>query len=114
VGVPHLQPRRPAHHRPPWPAGVQRAGGLTAERTKTEGRVVASRRGAGCYTLARRLQARKVDHLQATGAAAVVTANPGCILQIAAGVRERGLAMEVLHLVEVLDRAYAAADGGPA
>jgi glycolate oxidase iron-sulfur subunit len=71
---------------------------------------------AGIYNLtepemARRLLARKVGHLQATGAEAVVTANPGCILQIAAGLRERGVPMRVLHIVEVLDAAYAAAEG---
>jgi glycolate oxidase iron-sulfur subunit len=36
----------------------------------------------------------------------VVTANPGCILQIQAGLRARGLDLPVLHLVEILDRAY--------
>ena len=70
---------------------------------------------AGIYNLtepvmARRLLDRKVAHVEATGAAAVVTANPGCILQIAAGLRARGRPAEVLHVVEVLDRAYAAAE----
>jgi glycolate oxidase iron-sulfur subunit len=69
---------------------------------------------AGIYNLtepamARRLLDRKMAHVEATGAAAVVTANPGCILQLAAGLRARGRAAEVLHVVEVLDRAYAAA-----
>jgi glycolate oxidase iron-sulfur subunit len=59
--------------------------------------------------MARRLLDRKMAHVEATGATAVVTANPGCILQIAAGLRARGRAVEVLHVVEVLDRAYAAA-----
>jgi glycolate oxidase iron-sulfur subunit len=72
---------------------------------------------AGVYNLtepamAARLLARKVRHLQATGAEAVVTANPGCILQIVAGVRQRGLAMRVLHVVELLDQAYAVAGRG--
>jgi len=61
--------------------------------------------------MARRLLARKVGHLQATGAEAVVTANPGCILPIAVGLRERGVPMRVLHIVELLDAAYAAAEG---
>jgi glycolate oxidase iron-sulfur subunit len=70
---------------------------------------------AGSYNLtepamARRLLERKMAHVQATGAQAVVTANPGCLLQLAAGVRARGLPMDVLHVVEVLDRAYAAAE----
>jgi len=36
----------------------------------------------------------------------VVTANPGCILQLAQGLRERGASVRVLHIVEVLNRAY--------
>jgi glycolate oxidase iron-sulfur subunit len=73
---------------------------------------------AGSYNLtepemARRLLERKMRHVAATGAQAVVTANPGCILQLAAGVRARGLPMDVLHVVELLDRAYAAAERGP-
>jgi glycolate oxidase iron-sulfur subunit len=70
---------------------------------------------AGIYNLtqpemATRLLERKVGHVLSTGAEAVVTANPGCILQIAAGLRARGANVPVLHIVEVLDRAY----GGPA
>jgi glycolate oxidase iron-sulfur subunit len=71
---------------------------------------------AGIYNLtepemARRLLERKVTHLAATGAEAVVTANPGCILQLAAGLRQRRVPMRVLHVVELLDQAYAAAEG---
>jgi glycolate oxidase iron-sulfur subunit len=69
---------------------------------------------AGTYNLtepamAQRLLERKITHVEATGATTVVTANPGCILQLAAGLRARGRDAEVLHVVEVLDRAYAAA-----
>jgi glycolate oxidase iron-sulfur subunit len=59
--------------------------------------------------MASRLLDRKVRHVLAAGADAVVTANPGCILQIAQGLRERGSRVNVLHLVEVLDRAYGSA-----
>jgi glycolate dehydrogenase iron-sulfur subunit len=70
---------------------------------------------AGIYnltepTMAQRLLDRKMTHVEATGATTVVTANPGCILQLAAGLRARGRDVEVLHVVEVLDRAYAAAE----
>ena len=66
---------------------------------------------AGIYNLtqpemADRLLRRKVRNIEATRAEAVVTANPGCILQIEAGLRTRRLKVPVLHLVEVLDRAY--------
>jgi glycolate oxidase iron-sulfur subunit len=65
---------------------------------------------AGIYNLtepemAERLLRRKVDHVLASGAEALVTANPGCILQIEKGLRERGARVPVLHIVELLDRA---------
>jgi glycolate oxidase iron-sulfur subunit len=73
---------------------------------------------AGIYNLtqpemADRLLRRKVRNVEATGAGAVVTANPGCILQIRAGLRAQGREQPVLHLVEVLDRAYAAGKRPP-
>ena len=66
---------------------------------------------AGIYNLtqpemATRLLHRKVANVLATGAEAVVTANPGCILQIQQGLTAHGSAIRVLHIVEVLDRAY--------
>jgi glycolate oxidase iron-sulfur subunit len=66
---------------------------------------------AGIYNLtqpemAARLLRRKVRHVMSTGAEAVVTANPGCILQIQQGLREVGSPVKVLHLVELLARAY--------
>ncbi|MEK7701166.1 MAG: heterodisulfide reductase-related iron-sulfur binding cluster, partial [candidate division NC10 bacterium] len=65
---------------------------------------------AGLYNLtepemATRLLDRKVGHVLATGAEAVVTANPGCVLQIKAGLGARGATVRVLHIVEILDRA---------
>ena len=65
---------------------------------------------AGSYNLtqpdyADRLLARKVDAILATGARAVISANPGCMLQLEAGLRARGSQLPVLHVVEVLDRA---------
>lgn len=65
---------------------------------------------AGSYNLTQpeysdRLLARKVDAILATGAGAVVSANPGCMLQLEAGLRARGSQLPVLHVVEVLDRA---------
>ena len=56
--------------------------------------------------MARRLQERKVAHIRATGAEAVVTANPGCIIQIVQGLELAGAPVKVLHLVELLDESY--------
>jgi glycolate oxidase iron-sulfur subunit len=48
---------------------------------------------------------RKMDTVQQTKAQAIVTANPGCMIQLTAGTASRGTGQEVLHVVELLDRA---------
>jgi glycolate oxidase iron-sulfur subunit len=73
---------------------------------------------AGTYNLtqpemARTLQERKVAHIRETGAEAVVTANPGCIIQIAQGLGAAGSRVEVLHIAEILDEAYRNASTHP-
>lgn len=49
-----------------------------------------------------------MDEVQATGARVIATANPGCMLQLTAGLRRRGLPGRVAHVVELLDEAYRA------
>ncbi len=71
---------------------------------------------AGVYNLlepemADQLLERKVSRIAETGAAIVATGNPGCLMQIAKGCRERGVAVEVLHPVELIARALP--DRGP-
>jgi hypothetical protein len=66
---------------------------------------------AGAYNLlhpeaAREVLARKLDRLAETRAQVVVSGNPGCLLQIEKGLRERGMKMRVVHTVEVLDWSY--------
>jgi len=68
---------------------------------------------AGIYNLtqpalSRQLLERKMDAVQATGAEILAVANPGCAIQIGAGIRTRGLPMTVVHPVDLLDRAYRA------
>jgi glycolate oxidase iron-sulfur subunit len=64
---------------------------------------------AGVYNLlepatAAQLGARKVDNLLTTNVQAVLSANPGCLLQLMNGLRQRGLAeIPAFHLVELLD-----------
>jgi glycolate oxidase iron-sulfur subunit len=72
---------------------------------------------AGIYNLvqphySRQILDEKLTAVEATGADLVVAPNPGCMLQLASGIRARGLRMHVHHLVDLLDRAYAA--GGAA
>jgi glycolate oxidase iron-sulfur subunit len=67
---------------------------------------------AGIYNLtqpdmAARLRRRKVDAITRTGATIVATTNPGCAIQISAGLRDAGYRATVRHVVELLDEAYA-------
>lgn len=50
----------------------------------------------------------KLDRIAEAAASldAVVTGNPGCIMQIATGLRGRGLDLPVLHPIQLLDRSY--------
>jgi glycolate oxidase iron-sulfur subunit len=47
----------------------------------------------------------KMKNARGTGAQVIVTANPGCLLQMRAGAEIHGTGQEVLHVVELLDRA---------
>jgi len=65
---------------------------------------------AGSYNLtepemAERLQRRKVENILKTGAQIIVTTNPGCILQVRAGLKKAGANIEVLHIADFLARA---------
>ena len=67
--------------------------------------------GAGIYgmthpELGGSIGADKVASVIGTGAAAVVTANPGCIMQIGAGLLLRGSRIKAHHPVELLDESY--------
>jgi len=53
------------------------------------------------------LLAVKMESARETRAQAIVTANPGCMLQLRAGAAIHGTGQEVLHVVELLDRALA-------
>jgi glycolate oxidase iron-sulfur subunit len=51
------------------------------------------------------LLAEKMEYARKTQAQVIATANPGCLLQLRAGVEIHGTGQEVLHVVELLDRA---------
>ncbi|HUJ30025.1 MAG TPA: (Fe-S)-binding protein [Candidatus Acidoferrum sp.] len=53
------------------------------------------------------LLAQKMECARQTKAQAIVTANPGCLLQLRAGAAIHDTGQEVLHVVELLDRALA-------
>jgi glycolate oxidase iron-sulfur subunit len=66
---------------------------------------------AGVYNIeqsemAMRILAHKMESVNSSGARIVATANPGCLLQLQAGVRLHGSGQRVMHVVEILDLAY--------
>ena len=66
---------------------------------------------AGVYTItqremASRLLERKMGHVAEAKPQVIATANPGCMLQLAAGARKKGMEVRVAHVVELLDEAY--------
>jgi glycolate oxidase iron-sulfur subunit len=70
---------------------------------------------AGIYSfvqreMSSRLLDAKMDDVEQTGATVIATANPGCMLQLEAGLRRRGLPGRVVHVVELLDESMQAAE----
>jgi glycolate oxidase iron-sulfur subunit len=58
------------------------------------------------YDMSMRLLDRKMDNIAKTQAEIIAAANPGCMIQLELGVKKRGLAMKVMHPIELLDKAY--------
>lgn len=70
---------------------------------------------AGTYNLTepdmgRRLMLRKARHVLATGASLVAAANPGCVVQIRAGLAYLGASVRVCHPVDLLAEAHFGSD----
>ncbi len=73
---------------------------------------------AGLYSvfepeMSLRLLDDKMKDVGATHADTIVTANPGCMLQLQQGVQRAGLNGEVMHVVDLLDESYRAAELSP-
>ncbi len=66
---------------------------------------------AGIYNvvhndLAEQLLENKMRRIEETGAELILTANPGCLLQLRAAMARSGNRRRVMHVVELLDEAY--------
>ena len=66
---------------------------------------------AGIYNLveaetSNRVLEPKLRHIAATGAPLVATGNPGCLMQIGAGLYQARIAARVIHPVDLLDASY--------
>ncbi|MGI9078405.1 MAG: (Fe-S)-binding protein [Gemmatimonadaceae bacterium] len=56
--------------------------------------------------------APKLKHIARTGAKYVITGNPGCLMQIGAGLASAGIPARAVHPVDLLDASYAAVERG--
>lgn len=73
---------------------------------------------AGIYNLIEpdvsdRVLAPKLANIADTGAPLVASGNPGCLMQIGAGLRQARMKARVIHPVDLLDASYAAEKTGP-
>jgi glycolate oxidase iron-sulfur subunit len=90
---------------------LQSIPGLTLKEMKESSLCCGS---AGIYNIIRREMAddlgdRKAKHIVETAADQVVTANPGCHMQLRTSLRRNNSTMPVRHIVELLDEAYGGA-----
>jgi glycolate oxidase iron-sulfur subunit len=72
---------------------------------------------AGIYNLiepdvSNQVLARKLEHVRAADAEMVATGNPGCLMQIGAGLLRDGSKIRAVHPVELLDEAYTETGAG--
>jgi glycolate oxidase iron-sulfur subunit len=70
---------------------------------------------AGIYSfvqqdMSHRLLSEKMDDVEATGADVIATANPGCMTQLEAGLRQRSMRGRVVHVIGLLDEAMRAGE----
>ncbi len=54
---------------------------------------------------------RKMDNLASSGAEVVASGCPGCQMQLQTGIKRRGLDVQVVHPIALLDEAYRGSDG---
>lgn len=60
------------------------------------------------YELSKQISQKKIKDIEATQAAIVVTGCPGCMLQLKDQLAQKGLPIQVKHLIQVVDEAFIA------
>jgi glycolate oxidase iron-sulfur subunit len=69
---------------------------------------------AGIYNITQpelslRILERKIEHIKAARPEIIATGNPGCMMQLSAGVQRAQLDIPVVHPITLVDAAYQAA-----
>ena len=106
-GLPRRLPpgARAADHRRAALAAARRSPGSSWWNCGTPGCAAVRRASTTCCSRKRRgeLGSRKADSVVASGASLLISANPGCTLQISAELAAQGVTMRTAHTAEVLD-----------
>jgi glycolate oxidase iron-sulfur subunit len=63
------------------------------------------------YETSLKVLGRKMDNIESTKAQYIASGCPGCQMQLNVGIRQRGLDVQVIHPIELLDRAYRSDSG---
>jgi glycolate oxidase iron-sulfur subunit len=71
---------------------------------------------AGIYNIMQpemsaRILDEKIANIIRTGAQVVANGNPGCLVQMQAGLRAKNLSIRAVHPIELLDQAYQSKTG---
>lgn len=61
------------------------------------------------YDLSQKVLGRKMGNVSKTEASFLATGCPGCMMQLSSGVKKHELPVQVIHTVQLLDRAYSGA-----
>ena len=56
--------------------------------------------------LSMKILAAKMDDVQSVTSDMIATANVGCMIQLRAGMQQRGMNQPIKHVVELLDEAF--------
>ncbi len=60
------------------------------------------------YDLSQQILDRKMGNFDRTGAEQLATGCPSCMMQLSSGVNKHGMPLQVVHTIQLLDRAYSA------
>ncbi len=58
------------------------------------------------YQTSLKVLSRKMDNLESTEADYIASGCPGCQMQLSVGVKKRKLKVQVVHPIQLLDKAY--------
>ena len=91
---------------PPVPAPTVTASAKPEGPAPKSHRFAVASENPSATRIAMSILERKMESINLVNPDVIVTANPGCMLQLRAGAKMHGRGQRVAHVVEILDEAY--------